>query len=82
MGLPKADTDPDPARLKKWEDFLDFCNKHAKASRWFRGVSDTSYSLIPKIGRTHQQVAHGWNETVIFGSRGISTKLPPNLGLI
>jgi hypothetical protein len=72
MGLPEADTDPNPAGLHKWEEFLTFCNKHAKANRWFRGVSDASHKLVPKIGRSHQHIDHGWNETIKTQKREIN----------
>ncbi|HJS45587.1 MAG TPA: FRG domain-containing protein [Rhizomicrobium sp.] len=72
MGLPKADTDPDPAGLGKWNKFLDFCNQHAKANRWFRGVTDASHTLVPKIGRMHQHIAHKWDETVKSHKREIN----------
>jgi hypothetical protein len=35
----------------EWNNFLEFCNKHAVANWWFRGLSDARYQLIPKIGR-------------------------------
>jgi len=34
-----------------WSRFLDFCNKHALAAWWFRGVTNAKYKLIPKAGR-------------------------------
>jgi FRG domain len=34
-----------------WRDFLEFCNDHAKANWWFRGISRKTYELIPKAGR-------------------------------
>jgi len=34
-----------------WTKFLDFCTDHARSSWWFRGVSDTSHTLVPSIGR-------------------------------
>jgi hypothetical protein len=72
MGLPKADTDPDRAGLQKWNEFLEFCNCHAKANRWFRGVSDQSHTLVPKIGRLHQSITHEWNKTIKANKREIN----------
>jgi hypothetical protein len=43
------------AGAAKWEEYLQFCNEHALANWWFRGVTDSTYSLLPKIGRGHER---------------------------
>ena len=35
----------------RWDEFLDFVNRHSRADWMFRGVSDTRHLLVPKIGR-------------------------------
>jgi hypothetical protein len=59
---PNPHLDPDK-KLEKWEGFLKFCNQHAVANRWFRGVTDVSHELVPKIGRMHREVSHKWGAT-------------------
>jgi hypothetical protein len=55
-----------------WRLFLDFCSDHARANHWFRGVSDSSHKLIPKIGRPHQEITWGWSETRLENKRVIN----------
>jgi hypothetical protein len=40
-----------PSRTDDWNLFLDFCNRHAVATWWFRGLTNANYQLIPKVGR-------------------------------
>ena len=40
-----------PTAASHWSDFLEFCNEHARANWWFRGISRKTYELIPKAGR-------------------------------
>jgi hypothetical protein len=35
----------------QWADFLKFCDRCANSNWWFRGVTDTNYELVPKVGR-------------------------------
>lgn len=72
MGTPPMESDPSPEGLQKWEDFLQFCNRHARANHWFRGVSNASHKLVPKVGRLHQDITHGWNETISANKRKIN----------
>jgi hypothetical protein len=37
--------------VSAWTNFLNFCNKHALTQWWFRGISNASYKLVPKVGR-------------------------------
>jgi hypothetical protein len=42
------------AETTEWRKFLDFCNEHASAPWWFRGISNAKYNLIPKVGRRQE----------------------------
>lgn len=35
----------------RWDEFLQFVDRHSRADWMFRGVSDTEHLLVPKIGR-------------------------------
>ncbi len=57
---------------KEWNSFLQFCSKHARADKWFRGVTDTSYELLPRIGRPHKTISWRWDETTTFKGRTVN----------
>ena len=62
--MPKKPTiAPQPAQAlpdTHWRDFLEFCNKHAVANWWFRGISRNTYKLIPKVGRGSEFEDKDW----------------------
>ncbi|HEX7760350.1 MAG TPA: FRG domain-containing protein [Caulobacteraceae bacterium] len=55
---------------EKWGAFLDFCNENARDNRWFRGVSNNTYALLPKVGRGHEGAE--WHKTVDIDGRKIN----------
>jgi hypothetical protein len=38
-------------RETEWGLFLEFCNRHALTTWWFRGLTNANYKLVPKVGR-------------------------------
>ena len=62
--MPKKSTAAD-----HWCDFLEFCNKHAVANWWFRGISRNTYKLIPKAGRDRECEGKDWYGPVEHGRR-------------
>jgi FRG domain-containing protein len=61
----------------RWSAYLDFCNKHALATWWFRGVADVGHGLMPKVGRDYPDknwlgpVQHKRNTTYAMRERRI-----------
>lgn len=62
LTLQKPAMTAEKKRRVSWEAFLTFCNDHAVANWWFRGVSDTAHELVPKVGRGTED--ENWNGPV------------------
>lgn len=44
----------------RWTEYLDFCEKHRKPNVWFRGVTNSDYLLLPRIGRHPDATNADW----------------------